>query len=513
MAFRFGRNYKSKARLFADLFGVNNIFNDEGTEIKAEAVVEQEANTSIKEVSNTVTTIVEQTLPTKMSVANTQALHVSVTANLNSYTANTNSRLNILETPTGAPTGTFGSGSKVPVITVGSDGRITDISNTNVAGVTAVQFTGANNNLRVSTADGGTFDTTVDVSDKATWTALLSTNTALRAYTDTEIAALANSAPVTLNTLNELAAALGDDANFATTVTTNLGQKLGGTASVTLTGAVTGSASFSSNAVSVTTDLDVNSLTACTSIAGSDLIPVYTAAGDTFKATITNAALVGPTGPTGPTGPSASSLTNASFQNVTGDYGSCEIDGGAVGGWEGYSIGGRSVFMHNNADGQGIYNDVNNQWHFYADNQSFSRMYYNGSTKVETTSGGVSVTGTVTATSDIRYKKDIQLIDNALYKVKQLNGVTFEWNNDKLKEIVDRPIDDLPSEPRNEILGRYTGVIAQNVEKVLPEAVTDDPETGYKSVAYGNMVGLLIEAIKELSEKVEDLQEQLNNKK
>jgi hypothetical protein len=50
-----------------------------------------------------------------------------------------------------------------------------------------------------------------------------------------------------------LAAALGNDANFATTVSTNLGQKLGATASVTLTGDVTGTASFSSNAVSIAT--------------------------------------------------------------------------------------------------------------------------------------------------------------------------------------------------------------------------------------------------------------------
>ena len=87
----------------------------------------------------------------------------------------------------------------------------------------------------------------------ATWSSLTSTNTAIRAYVDTEVAALVNSAPATLDTLNELAAALGDDANFATTVTTNLGQKLGSTATVTLTGDVTGTASFSANAMSLAT--------------------------------------------------------------------------------------------------------------------------------------------------------------------------------------------------------------------------------------------------------------------
>ena len=70
----------------------------------------------------------------------------------------------------------------------------------------------------------------------------------------TAISDLVDTAPTTLDTLNELAAALGDDANFATTVTTNLGQKLGASATVTLTGDVTASATaFSSNSVSLST--------------------------------------------------------------------------------------------------------------------------------------------------------------------------------------------------------------------------------------------------------------------
>jgi hypothetical protein len=52
---------------------------------------------------------------------------------------------------------------------------------------------------------------------------------------------------------------------------------------------------------------------------------------------------------------------------------------------------------------------------------------------------------------------------------------------------------------------RKTGVIAQEMERVLPEVVSTDPEDGIKSVAYGNIVGLLIEAIKELKEEVDQL--------
>ena len=97
-------------------------------------------------------------------------------------------------------------------------------------------------------------------------------------------------------------------------------------------------------------------------------------------------------------------------------------------------------------------------------------------------SGNVTATGDVTAYSDIRLKSDIQPITNALDKVSQINGVTFT---------------------RVDSGERQVGVIAQDVEKVLPEAVTNGEE--YKSVAYGNMVGLLIEAVKELSAQVEEL--------
>jgi hypothetical protein len=85
---------------------------------------------------------------------------------------------------------------------------------------------------------------------------------------------------------------------------------------------------------------------------------------------------------------------NGYFQPVSGQYGSIQIDGGAHGGWEGYSIGGRAVFMHNNANTTGIYNDVNNHWLFAADNGGAANLYYNGSNKIQTTSSGINVTGT-----------------------------------------------------------------------------------------------------------------------
>jgi len=98
--------------------------------------------------------------------------------------------------------------------------------------------------------------------------------------------------------------------------------------------------------------------------------------------------------------------------------------------------------------------------------------------------GNVSVTGTITATgnitaySDLRLKQDLQTIGSALDKVRQLTGYTFT---------------------RKDTGERQTGLVAQDVQAVLPEAVN---EGEYLSVAYGNLIGLLVEAIKELDRKV-----------
>jgi len=98
--------------------------------------------------------------------------------------------------------------------------------------------------------------------------------------------------------------------------------------------------------------------------------------------------------------------------------------------------------------------------------------------------GTITATGDVTAFSDIRIKKNINDIDNALDKVLKLKGVTFERLSDNKKSL---------------------GVIAQDVLSVIPEVVREEKD-GYLSVAYGNIVGVLIEAIKELNSKIEILE-------
>ena len=221
---------------------------------------------------------------------------------------------------------------------------------------------------------------------------------------------------------------------------------------------------------------------------------------DTYLYFTTNQILLGTGGSNEvtitPTGVQLGDTGNGYFQPVSGNFGSIQIDGGAHGGYEGYSIGGRAVFMHNNGTATGIYDDVNNKWMFYGNHGASTYMYYNGSQILYTTSTGVTVNGDVNSTSDIRYKKNIEPIDNALEKVQSLKGVTFDWDNDAFKET--------EQTKKPEFTERATGVIAQDVEKVLPEAVREN-EDGFKNVAYGNMVGLLIEAIKEQQTQIDEL--------
>lgn len=92
-------------------------------------------------------------------------------------------------------------------------------------------------------------------------------------------------------------------------------------------------------------------------------------------------------------------------------------------------------------------------------------------------------TNGINETSDGRLKKNVKSVENALDKVLALNGVTYEWR-----------INEFPDKEFKE--GVELGVIAQEIEKILPEVVDTDKE-GYKSVQYSHIVPVLIEAIKE----------------
>jgi len=103
--------------------------------------------------------------------------------------------------------------------------------------------------------------------------------------------------------------------------------------------------------------------------------------------------------------------------------------------------------------------------------------------------GTIRATGDIIAYSDARVKDNVKTIDNALEKVTKLRGVSYT---------------------RNDIEDKSTkvGVIAQEVLKVLPEVVSQDENDKY-SVSYGNITGVLIEAIKELKQEIEELKKQI----
>jgi hypothetical protein len=91
---------------------------------------------------------------------------------------------------------------------------------------------------------------------------------------------------------------------------------------------------------------------------------------------------------------------------------------------------------------------------------------------------------TINTTSDIRLKDNIRTFESAMDVVSQLRGVRFAWKETGVETV---------------------GLIAQEVEKVLPELIGTNADTGLKSVSYANMVAVLIEAVKELKAEIEEL--------
>ena len=153
----------------------------------------------------------------------------------------------------------------------------------------------------------------------------------------------------------------------------------------------------------------------------------------------------------------------------------------------------------------------NNSWitsaegreRFYFATNSNTIIKYDGNFRVDNNSnvsrfsvdnsGNGVFSGDITAygsPSDIALKENVDVIDNALEKVNQLKGITYDLKSDG---------------------NRLTGLVAQDLKEVLPEAVYThkDIETKEEHLAirYGNTVGLLVEAIKELSEEVKTLKE------
>ena len=194
------------------------------------------------------------------------------------------------------------------------------------------------------------------------------------------------------------------------------------------------------------------------------------------------------------------------LRGVSGNYGTVQTTGGGAGGWEGYSIDGRYVFMSADNNSCGIYNDIDNEWMIYCYRNSYVQLRHNGSNKFETTSDGTKthgwseVTGYkartdydfwkaqlwttgfynnddnyssfnigvyanywvrgdgLLASSDERVKTDIQTLDTgiALSKLEKIRPVSYKMKN----------------------TGEFMfGFIGQEIEKELPNVVNLDSGT------------------------------------
>ena len=315
-----------------------------------------------------------------------------------------------------------------------------------------------------------------------------STKVATTAYADAAVAALADSAPSTLNTLNELAAALGDDANYATTTATAIGTKMP-LAGGAFSGAVTTNSTFDGRDVAT----DGTKLDGIEANATAD----QTAA--QIKTHLEN-------------GIDSVHYVDGSIDRV--HLAADIIDGTKIAddviNSEHYAAG--SIDAEHIADravtGTKIAHDLrtggtthDNYWgnthdYIFCDADVGLRFYTANAEDMRLTDAGdLHVDGNITAysttISDERLKTDITTLENALDKIQQIRGVEFTRIKDGK---------------------RSAGVIAQELEVVLPQAITEsalpyeaDTETLYKTVDYDAIHAILIEAIKAQQVQIENL--------
>ena len=168
----------------------------------------------------------------------------------------------------------------------------------------------------------------------------------------------------------------------------------------------------------------------------------------------------------------------AGHENLDGAFNTC------IGYWAGFSnqSGSYNVFLGHNA---GYYQTGSNK--LYIDscptgNCVTPLIYGEFDNKTVTINGSLTMSAVLTP-SDIRYKKDVEPLTSSLDKVTRLKGVSYLWKTDE-------------HPGRGFGKGKQIGLIAQDVEKVVPELVTTD-DKGYKSISYDKLVPVLVEAIKE----------------
>ena len=195
----------------------------------------------------------------------------------------------------------------------------------------------------------------------------------------------------------------------------------------------------------------------------------------------------------------SSSTNNAHFRpnNVT-SYGSWAMSG-SKNGYDGlvFDTGGDVAIMFDSSGNGGHYRQANSRWfnyHHVGNNcTGFGASTTSSSYQIYAT-GAIYATGDIVGSSDERLKTEIKTIPNALDKVLQLRGVTYKWKEEQDK---------------NDITETRMGVIAQEILDIIPEVVTHDVENDRYGVSYGHITGLLIEAIKQQQEQINQLKKEI----
>lgn len=271
-------------------------------------------------------------------------------------------------------------------------------------------------------------------------------NYATTSYVSSQISALIDSAPEALNTLNELAAALGDDANYATTTATLISKA-------------------NTNALSAFSQANIATLNAS---AGFDKA-------NTLVATVA--------------GVTATSITNAQIL-----AGLLTVDG-ASSGLDADLLDGQSSSYYLNATnisdgtlavergGTGVTTKTGTGSVVLNQSPSFT-----GTINVEELSASGNVTSPYFySQSDINLKKDLAPITNALEIVNQLDGYWFKWKNTDTDSV---------------------GLIAQHVESILPMLIGTAPD-GSKTILYNGIISILLEAVKDQQKQINELKARL----
>jgi len=206
--------------------------------------------------------------------------------------------------------------------------------------------------------------------------------------------------------------------------------------------------------------------------------------------------------------------------NTQTSYGSMNIRG-SRNGWYGISFHQADndphlMFNQRGNGAGGIYWQGGGRWalyYYHNDNCLGIASSTTSSTYELYVSGDIYATGNIVAYSDRRRKRNIETIDNALEKVLQLRGVSYNKLVTPNDEIKDEDIADYLSEDGEKIKNTEIGVIAQEVEEILPEVVTYAADVDEYSVNYGNMAGLFVEAFKDQQEIINSQQEQIDELK